>query len=132
VELSVELSVVELSVELSVVELSVVELSVELSVVELSVVELSVVELSVVVELSLVVVVVDSVQLSELDFDVYVATPDSSEAKTTRMPPCVSVKPDVIGRENASGLVLPARSIVSSLSWTFSGGVALEPLFAAR
>jgi hypothetical protein len=79
-----------------------------------------------------VVVVVDSVQFSEFDFEVYVLVPATSDAKTIRTPPEVAVKPDVIGSVKLSGLDLPSRSIVISLSWTFPAGEAFEPLFAAR
>jgi hypothetical protein len=101
------------------------------SVLVVSVVSLVVESVLVVSEVD-VVVVVDSVQFSEFDFELYELEPATSDAKTIRTPPWVAVKPDVTGRVKLSGLVLPSRSIVISLSWTFAAGEAFEPLFAAR
>jgi hypothetical protein len=101
------------------------------SVLVVSVVSLVVESVLVVSEVD-VVVVVDSVQFSEFDFELYELEPATSDAKTIRTPPWVAVKPDVTGRVKSSGLVLPSRSIVISLSWTFAAGEAFEPLFAAR
>jgi hypothetical protein len=117
-------SLVEVLVLVSLVDWLVVSLVEVLVLVLVSLVEVLVLEVD--------DVVVESVQLREFDFDVYVLVPDTSDANTIRTPPDVAVKGDVTGSEKLYGLVWPSRAIVSSLFWTFPAGVAFDPLFAAR